>query len=569
MKVFAFVRYMTLAGYKIRNLTWILILLFISCRKSAIVPETLVKTPFPFSVSYTNSSPIATGTITNEVPKFESVDIIKLKSGVLMAVLSNEFYHGEHNSIYASRSNDNGRTWSSPQKINMPNPNDFKLLNENIFYVGSRLFMIIQRTPGRPVEGGIPAYSFSDDNGETWSPAHLIGGIPDRKYVIINSRNVTITKTGRIIVPVGFDQATQKVGVIFSDNNGFNWSASPNLFGTVGGRFGEPTIAQLNDGRLIMLIRTSLNWIYESFSSDDGMSWSEPVPTTLQSPWTAHAMKITPEGYIVVVFTKSHIIGKDPGYPRNNLTMAVSLDNGSSWEQYTTIVDHTDPEYMVMAPSISFIDDKILVSYLHDSAGIKSPASDRSIKTALYNKFDVITGMRQDWKNFARWTRNGRGTAEIVNGNLLHLSDHSGSVAGVSKTLNFSNFYQFEFKAQVISFVNPEKGSGYSSLRTTIGTGSYRFVLRIEADGVYVAASSGEWIKYSSAQYLNSKNDWHVWKTTVTDSIAQLYMDGELIIPSYSLQATYENIGIEHSANSALGMSTNCYIDYSYYSPIR
>ncbi len=40
----------------------------------------------------------------------------------------------------------------------------------------------------------------------------------------------------------------------------------------------EPTICELNDGRIWMLLRTSIDRLYESFSDDHGASWSIPAP---------------------------------------------------------------------------------------------------------------------------------------------------------------------------------------------------------------------------------------------------------------------------------------------------
>lgn len=100
------------------GLICILALLAVSCRKNEFSGEPKNLNPNPSENERTlslNALPIATGIITNQVPKFESADIIRLKSGSLIAVLSNEFYHGDLNSIYASTSNDDGLTWSSPK----------------------------------------------------------------------------------------------------------------------------------------------------------------------------------------------------------------------------------------------------------------------------------------------------------------------------------------------------------------------------------------------------------------------------------------------------------------------
>ena len=351
------------------NLVIILPLAFsVSCRKMGLNTESAKSSTGKMSASGTKVRdvlPIGSGTLTTEIPKFESADIIKLNTGLLLAILSNECTHGDKTSLFKCTSSDNGLTWTAPQKISMPNPDKHLMLNVNVFYVASRLYLVIQRTPDGVKELGPPRISHSDDNGNTWSaPQRMLAG-KEKAFVIINSRNITTTNTGRIIVPVAYGQSVNRVGVLYSDDNGISWMEGPHPFGIKGSRFGEPSIGRLSDGRLLMLIRTASGWIYKSYSHDNGIKWSTPIATTLQSPWTAHAIRITPEGYVVVVFTNSPVIGLDPGFPRNNLTFAVSMDNGESWGNYTQIIGATDPDYIVMEPSITFVSDKIQNSYLH------------------------------------------------------------------------------------------------------------------------------------------------------------------------------------------------------------
>jgi len=45
----------------------------------------------------------------------------------------------------------------------------------------------------------------------------------------------------------------------------------------------EPNVAQLKDGRLIMLVRTTLGRLYQTFSRDGGATWDYPTPTGLPS----------------------------------------------------------------------------------------------------------------------------------------------------------------------------------------------------------------------------------------------------------------------------------------------
>jgi len=328
--------------------------------------------------------------LTKQVPKFESADIIQTDSG-LLAALSNDYLNGDKKNIYKCMSHDGGKTWTEPEKLNLKNMG-WEFLNVNLLKVNKRIFLISQRRKKGvgAGEGAIPAFSYSDDNGTTWSKPRLLLSGKEREFIVINSRNVTQTRTRRLIIPVAHGALKLTVGILYSDDNGANWKEGPSSFGGIdikAAKFAEPSIAQLKDGRLIMLIRTALGWIYKSYSGDDGITWSEPVATTLQSPWTAHTMRVTPDGALVVVYCRGPNLNL--GWPRNNLMFAFSRDNGESWKDSRTIIDHTDPQYFVMEPSITFMGDKILVSYVQGSAW-PDKYTDVCIKAAIFNTHDIL-----------------------------------------------------------------------------------------------------------------------------------------------------------------------------------
>jgi hypothetical protein len=320
------------------------------------------------------------------------------------------------------------------------------------------------------------------------------------------------------------------------------------------------------------LIRTRNGYIYKSYSSDDGNTWTTPVASPLKSPWAAHTLRVTPEGYIVVVHTNSLVNNyNDPLWPRDNLTFSISYDHGHTWTDQTPIIEHpTNGGYFVMAPSLTITNDKVIVSFLQYA---EDPLlTDRGIKTAIFDKSEVFTSIHdyvhEDWHALGSWVLTGTGTIGIINSDYLHLADNTGGLTSVYKIQQLATRYTLEFKAQVSSFVN----SGYINTYTTLGTifsdGSYRFMLKLENDGIYVMNSAGAWVQYANATYLASKNAWHVWKAEVNNGIATIYMDGQVVIPAYSLESTNYNTGkIEHWTSSSSGMPTNSLIDYTYFTP--
>ena len=96
--------------------------------------------------------------------------------------------------------------------------------------------------------------------------------------------------SGRIVLPsqdwVPGSRSVPPTGngyamTMYSDDGGDTWSrsnrvVSPVYEGYNGANFGacEPSIVQLDDGRLWMLMRTQTGWLYQAFSSD-GAVWSQ------------------------------------------------------------------------------------------------------------------------------------------------------------------------------------------------------------------------------------------------------------------------------------------------------
>ncbi len=46
----------------------------------------------------------------------------------------------------------------------------------------------------------------------------------------------------------------------------------------------EPEVIELIDGRVMMIVRTQLGYIANSYSSDGGDTWSEPGRLSVQAP---------------------------------------------------------------------------------------------------------------------------------------------------------------------------------------------------------------------------------------------------------------------------------------------
>ncbi len=161
-------------------------------------------------------------------------------------------------------------------------------------------------------------------------------------------------KSGRIVLPQQFwvpglrsepPTGSHVVTTNYSDDGSKTWQLSPARLTSpcradyIGSNYGatEPVIAQLQDGRAWMLIRTQTGLLYESFSSD-GAVWSEATPTRfLSSNSPANLLRLS-DGRLVVFWNNCENPSRVDGAPvyttRDALHVAISRDEGRSWQGY-------------------------------------------------------------------------------------------------------------------------------------------------------------------------------------------------------------------------------------------
>ena len=206
--------------------------------------------------------------------------------------------------------------------------------------------------------------SRSYDGGLTWSESvPIIGRLG--YYVINNDRAVRLS-SGRILVPAAdhgmpFGRRGVSFG-LYSDDDGRTWTrGSSNVVvdGDAGAQ--EPGVVELRDGRVLMYVRTSLGQPYKCYSEDGGDTWSAPGPMSVVSPTSPQAIRRIPStGDLLMVWNNS------PGQARVPLTLAVSSDEGETWQRRQNIENEQGHTYAY--PSIFFQGEEVVLTYYdHDA----------------------------------------------------------------------------------------------------------------------------------------------------------------------------------------------------------
>ncbi|GMV90635.1 MAG: hypothetical protein AMXMBFR82_04130 [Candidatus Hydrogenedentota bacterium] len=263
-------------------------------------------------------------------------------------------------------STDRGRTWGGHRvmqanewKHNVKHPNLVRLSDQEILfsYVGwgsnENRNVYMRR---------------SLDNGETWGEQFQIS---EPGWYCNNADRALRHSTGRVILPAHGPYAEKYIGgapyeggnlhsfVFYSDDGFKSWKRSRDSMTAKGRGCHEPTIVELNDGRLYCLLRNTNQCQYYSISEDGGEHWTTPAPTTLASPESPALLKRIPStGDILVLWNN---VASKSNWPRTPLTAAISRDECRTWTHYHDIDNRKN--YDAAYPSCTFLGNEALIAY--------------------------------------------------------------------------------------------------------------------------------------------------------------------------------------------------------------
>ncbi|MPM41079.1 hypothetical protein SDC9_87729 [bioreactor metagenome] len=135
----------------------------------------------------------------------------------------------------------------------------------------------------------------------------------------------------------------------------------------------ESTIVQLKDGRIWQLIRTNWDYFYESFSSDEGLTWSVPMKTDIDASSSPGALTRLKSGRLVLVWNRMYPEGETTttlydnsaevkaSYMRHQLSIMFSDDDGKTWLTPTVLAK----AYNYTPPNDGSWDTSRWLSYPH------------------------------------------------------------------------------------------------------------------------------------------------------------------------------------------------------------
>ncbi len=269
---------------------------------------------------------------------------------------------------------DSGITWSEPRPLLQSTREYAWVPSAGVKCASGRLLLLSGQFGGYvdhdPDKSRMEGYSqYSDDHGRTWSGAVKL---PTGQRYLGPPLSMIQTSGGRVIFPYGYltkEHGRSLVSAVFSDDKGETWQRSASVLG-VGGEGMEsgalePSVIELPDGRLWMLIRAQTGVQWESFSRDSGETWTRPTPSRI--PCSNSPAVLTKLTNGTILLTWNNCVASVNARP--NLMMAATRD-GKTFTGFREIAHTGYPmvstanQWGAMYPFLTEAPDgKILVAF--------------------------------------------------------------------------------------------------------------------------------------------------------------------------------------------------------------
>jgi sialidase-1 len=281
-----------------------------------------------------------------ELPESTPRSFVMLSGGTLLTVGAN-----------ATRiSRDGGKSWSEPRAIvteeGPGRPSGGLAIRTRdgaivvVYGDATTMKWKWDEARGEAAEARMDVWSIrSLDEGKTWIDRQKIyDGHGGTMLSIIQAAS------GHIVLPIQPylpNPGRWGTFTIVSADNGKTWQKS-NLIdlGGAGHHDGgiESTLVELKDGRLWLLLRTSVNRLWEAYSSNHGLYWGAIGPTKIEASSAPACITRLASGRLVLVWNRVFAEGENsyPGRPpaysiypaswqREEISIAFSNDDGKSW----------------------------------------------------------------------------------------------------------------------------------------------------------------------------------------------------------------------------------------------
>ncbi|MFM8618940.1 MAG: sialidase family protein [Opitutaceae bacterium] len=307
-------------------------------------------------------------------PRNTEADVLVRRDGSLLVAWS-DFYAGSRDDaparISAAVSTDGGRSWA-PRFTLQENTGGANVMS--VSFVRSRtgdvLFFYLQKNSLTDLKAYVRR---STDDARTWGAPVLVTADPG--YHVMNNARVIQLRSGRLLAPVASTKQVWtknddfRTSVHLSDDDGRTWRRGRTLLSAPKRGAMEPGLVELRDGRVMQIIRTQTGFIWRSFSSDGGDTWTDAAPWDIESPESPATLAALPGGDWLLVWNpkvawgnpEKTVLGANHGGARTPLAAMVSGDEGRTWGRPRNL--EGNPESTFAYTSVTFHEGRALLTH--------------------------------------------------------------------------------------------------------------------------------------------------------------------------------------------------------------
>lgn len=292
--------------------------------------------------------------------------LVKMDNNTLVAAWFGGAYEGSPDvGIWLTRNE--GKGWQKPVPVADGRSKDGKQYacwNPVLFQSADGVLYLHYKVGPNPREWW-PLYKTSADKGLTWSAAKPL---PEGFLGPIKNKPLQVHKQ-TILYPSSTESRDEKswtVHVEQSDNRLQHWkrvNINNNSFQAI-----QPSFLVHANGRLQLLARSKENFIVQSWSGDEGNTWSPLTKTSLPNP-NSGIDAVSINDTLQVLVYNPLVAGKEWWEGRSVLKVATSKD-GITWTDVYTLENEATGEYSYPAV-IAGNGGNVYITYTHNRKQIK------------------------------------------------------------------------------------------------------------------------------------------------------------------------------------------------------
>jgi len=262
-----------------------------------------------------------------------AASVTSLGGDRVMAVwFSGPFEGSVHQVLLGAISTDGGKTWGKATIVNdTPHVSDF---DPGFVHAANRLLLFFSNgrweqlpSQGRGKKVGVDSFQMfiksSDDGGRTWSEMRDMQTSPGWNC---RSNGIRL-KDGTLLIPTHHLRYPHKSSVLLSTDDGETWTRRADITTPDDVGAAEPSVSQLPDESLLMVLRTTDGFLWLVRSADSGWTWSKPERQEMTAATSSANLWTTSTGQVVLTHNPTK-----PPY-RTELTMRVLNEDGKTWSE--------------------------------------------------------------------------------------------------------------------------------------------------------------------------------------------------------------------------------------------